>query len=53
MAREHRLLVGGLPPGFVAAWGANRARFPRGIDVILCAGDRVAALPRTVRIEEG
>jgi alpha-D-ribose 1-methylphosphonate 5-triphosphate synthase subunit PhnH len=51
--REHRLLVGGLPPGFVAAWGANRARFPRGIDVILCAGDRVAALPRTVRIEEG
>lgn len=49
----HRLYVEGAPEGFVAAWAANRARFPRGVDVILCAGDRVAALPRTVSIEEG
>jgi alpha-D-ribose 1-methylphosphonate 5-triphosphate synthase subunit PhnH len=49
----HRLRVEGLPPGFRARWAANHARFPRGVDVILCAGDRLAALPRTVRIEEG
>ena len=42
----------GLPDGFVADWAANRARFPRGIDVLLCAGDRLAALPRTVTIED-
>jgi len=45
--------VAGLPPGFLAEWEANRALFPRGVDVILCAGDHLAALPRTVRIEEG
>ena len=50
---EHRLMVTGAPDGFVAAWAANRARFPRGVDVVLCAGDRIAALPRTVAIEEG
>jgi alpha-D-ribose 1-methylphosphonate 5-triphosphate synthase subunit PhnH len=50
--REHRLRVEGAPPGFVAAWRANRAGFPRGVDVILCAGAKLAALPRTVRIDE-
>jgi len=48
----HRLLVKGLPDGFLAAWTANHARFPRGVDVVLCAGDRLAALPRSTRIEE-
>jgi alpha-D-ribose 1-methylphosphonate 5-triphosphate synthase subunit PhnH len=51
--REHPLAVTGAPAGFVAAWAANRARFPRGVDVVLCAGDRIAALPRTVAIQEG
>ncbi len=51
--REHRLHIDPLPPGLVAAWEVGRARFPRGVDLILCAGDRLAALPRTVRIEEG
>jgi alpha-D-ribose 1-methylphosphonate 5-triphosphate synthase subunit PhnH len=50
---EHRLAVHGAPAGFLAAWAANRARFPRGVDVVLCAGDRLAALPRSVTIEEG
>jgi alpha-D-ribose 1-methylphosphonate 5-triphosphate synthase subunit PhnH len=50
---EHRLRVKGAPAGFVAAWAANRALFPRGVDVVLCAGDRVAALPRGTEIEEG
>ncbi|WP_043364184.1 phosphonate C-P lyase system protein PhnH [Belnapia sp. F-4-1] len=50
--REHRLQVEGLPRGFLADWAANGARFPRGIDLVLCAGNRLAALPRTTRIEE-
>jgi hypothetical protein len=44
--------VDGAPLGFLAAWQANRARVPRGVDVILCAGERLAALPRTVAIAE-
>ena len=27
--------------------------FPRGIDLILCAGDTLAALPRSVTVREG
>ncbi len=46
------LEVDGLPAGFVAEWAANHALFPRGVDVILCAGDRIAALPRTVQIRQ-
>jgi len=42
----------GLPADFVAQWRANRRLFPRGVDLILCAGDQLAALPRTVTIEE-
>ena len=49
----HRLRATGSPAGFLGDWATNRARFPRGVDVILCAGTRIAALPRTVRIEEG
>ncbi len=49
----HRLRVSGLPEGFAARWAANRAAFPRGVDLILCAGRDVAALPRTTAIEEG
>jgi alpha-D-ribose 1-methylphosphonate 5-triphosphate synthase subunit PhnH len=49
----HNLRVVGAPPGFLADWAASRARFPRGIDVILCAGEHIAALPRGVGIEGG
>jgi alpha-D-ribose 1-methylphosphonate 5-triphosphate synthase subunit PhnH len=46
--------VAGLPTGFRSEWRANHARFPRGIDVVLTAGDRLACLPRSVQIiEEG
>ncbi|MGG5808219.1 phosphonate C-P lyase system protein PhnH [Falsiroseomonas sp. CW058] len=48
----HRLHVAGAPAGFVADWARNRARHPRGVDVILCAGDRIAALPRTTTVED-
>jgi alpha-D-ribose 1-methylphosphonate 5-triphosphate synthase subunit PhnH len=44
------LSVEGLPTGFRAQWSANGAIFPRGIDVIFTCGDRVAGLPRRIRI---
>jgi alpha-D-ribose 1-methylphosphonate 5-triphosphate synthase subunit PhnH len=37
----------GLPEDFVARCDANRALFPRGVDLLLVAGNDVAALPRT------
>ncbi len=45
--------VDGLPADFAALWAANRALYPRGIDLILCAGSRLAALPRSVTVREG
>jgi alpha-D-ribose 1-methylphosphonate 5-triphosphate synthase subunit PhnH len=45
------LRVAGLPDGIVAELGRNAARFPRGVDLILCAGRRIAGLPRTTRVE--
>jgi alpha-D-ribose 1-methylphosphonate 5-triphosphate synthase subunit PhnH len=47
-----KLAVDGLPADFAAIWSDNHARFPCGIDLILCAGLQVAALPRSVMIEE-
>lgn len=49
---EHKLRVAGLPDGFAVAWTVNHNRFPRGVDVVLCAGNRLVGLPRTTRIEE-
>lgn len=34
-----------------AALAANAARFPLGVDLFLTAGDRLAALPRSTRLE--
>lgn len=48
----HLLRATGLPAGFAAAWAANHALFPRGVDIILAAGTTIAALPRSVRIVE-
>lgn len=50
--QEHRLQATGLPADFPAQWAANRKGFPTGVDVVLCAGTRLAALPRSTRIEE-
>ncbi len=50
LAGEEVLEVTGLPEEFAGFWQTNRRLFPRGIDVILCAGDSLAALPRTVGI---
>jgi len=45
------LKVAGLPADFVAQWRDNHAGFPCGVDLILTAGETVAALPRSVAIE--
>lgn len=50
---ESELRVDGLPDDFAPRWAANRASFPRGVDLILCAGDMLAALPRSISVEEG
>ncbi|HMM62993.1 MAG TPA: phosphonate C-P lyase system protein PhnH [Mesorhizobium sp.] len=39
----------GLPADFAGQWAENRARFPRGVDLILTAGDAIACLPRSAR----
>jgi alpha-D-ribose 1-methylphosphonate 5-triphosphate synthase subunit PhnH len=39
-----------LPSDFAARLRANRALFPRGIDIILAAGTKLAALPRSVHV---
>jgi len=48
----HRLDAAGLPADFPAQWAANRKGFPCGVDLVLCAGRHLAALPRTTKIEE-
>jgi alpha-D-ribose 1-methylphosphonate 5-triphosphate synthase subunit PhnH len=51
--REPKVVaIDGLPAGFVATWQRNRDRYPRGIDVILCAGNQLTALPRSVSVKE-
>lgn len=42
----------GLPPDFAARWAANHRLFPRGIDLVLCEGTRVAGLPRSIFVTE-
>lgn len=39
-----------MPRHFVEQWRQNRARFPRGVDLILAGPDAVTCLPRTTRI---
>ncbi len=47
-----QLSVDGLPGDFARIWRDNHALFPRGIDVVLCADNALAALPRSVTVEE-
>lgn len=42
----------GLPETFLRQWADNRALFPRGVDLVLTAGRRFIALPRTTKISE-
>jgi len=45
--------VARLPADFLAQWAANHARFPLGIDLILTAGSRLAALSRSISLTGG
>lgn len=49
---ETRLHVAGLGAAFAAQWQAMRARYPRGVDVLLTCGTHVAALPRSTQLAE-
>jgi alpha-D-ribose 1-methylphosphonate 5-triphosphate synthase subunit PhnH len=40
------------PVDFAAQWRANHAVAPLGVDLILTAGEKIAALPRSTRIAE-
>jgi alpha-D-ribose 1-methylphosphonate 5-triphosphate synthase subunit PhnH len=53
IADEASLAPAPLPPDFIDRMRRNRALFPRGVDLLLTAGNRLAALPRPVRIAEG
>jgi len=46
-----RLRAGGLGAPFLEQWTRNGKRFPRGVDLFLCAGDRLCGLPRTTLLE--
>lgn len=50
IAGEARLEASGVPQAFWVALAAQRARFPRGVDVALAAGSLIAALPRSTRV---
>jgi alpha-D-ribose 1-methylphosphonate 5-triphosphate synthase subunit PhnH len=41
----------GLPADFVGQRAENRARFPRGVDLLLAAPGAVLGLPRTTKVE--
>jgi alpha-D-ribose 1-methylphosphonate 5-triphosphate synthase subunit PhnH len=47
---EEEIAPVGLPDMFPQFWAENRQKFPRGVDLILVAGDRVLCLPRTTII---
>jgi alpha-D-ribose 1-methylphosphonate 5-triphosphate synthase subunit PhnH len=51
IAGHARLDVGGVTGSFWDALRRNHAQFPRGVDLILTSDDRVAALPRTTRVD--
>jgi len=44
------VLAAPLPADFMARMRANRALFPRGLDIILASGTTLAALPRSVHV---
>ncbi len=48
---ETQLAIAGLAPAVLAARHALGDLFPRGVDLIFTAGNRVAAIPRTTRME--
>lgn len=52
IATTARLSFDPMPAHLIGELEANRARFPMGVDLILCAETQFAALPRSTRIRE-
>jgi alpha-D-ribose 1-methylphosphonate 5-triphosphate synthase subunit PhnH len=50
IAGQASLGVAPLPQDFDQAWADNRARFPRGVDLLFAARHTLAGLPRSTRI---
>lgn len=48
-----RLALLGLDPAWITARNRWTARFPLGVDLLLADDERVAAIPRTTRVEGG
>jgi alpha-D-ribose 1-methylphosphonate 5-triphosphate synthase subunit PhnH len=48
---QQALAVGGLDASFWRQRIALQAQFPCGVDMVLCCGDRLAALPRSTRVQ--
>jgi alpha-D-ribose 1-methylphosphonate 5-triphosphate synthase subunit PhnH len=53
VAGTRRLAASPLPADFLGRLAENRARFPRGVDIVLASADAVAALPRSVHAAGG
>ena len=51
LERPRQFAPGGLGADFWIAAAANHARFPLGIDILLCGTDEIAALPRSTAVE--
>ena len=51
---EEEIAPIGLPDMFPHFWSENRQNFPRGVDLIIVAGDKILCLPRTtvLRVKE-
>ena len=47
---ETEARLDGPPARFWEDWERNAARYPAGVDVVLTSGERLAALPRSVRV---
>jgi alpha-D-ribose 1-methylphosphonate 5-triphosphate synthase subunit PhnH len=47
---ERQLAASPLRPALVDELAANRKGFPLGVDLILCCGNRIAALPRSTTV---
>lgn len=51
---EHEAIIPlPLDASFLSEWQTQTHNAPCGVDIILCAGDRIIALPRSIRIEKG
>lgn len=52
IATVAQLRVSPMPAGLPDQLAVNRGRYPRGVDLILCAGRQLAALPRSTIVED-